>query len=51
MKLSNIFEAFCALPSIILDKIVSGIQDIWNQEKELARNGEFDPEEEEQNLA
>ncbi len=40
----NYFEAFCSAPSIILDQIVSSWHEFWIEEKELAENGEFDPE-------
>lgn len=37
-----IFEALIALPSVLLEAIVSGSVDIFGVEKEIARNGEFD---------
>ncbi len=45
MKFENIIQAIFAIPSIILDKIVTDLKDFMWQEKELIENGERDEDE------
>lgn len=45
MKWDYLFEAFVALPSILLDTVVEGLHKIVTEERAIAVYGEFDEEE------
>lgn len=45
MKWERVLEAIVALPSLILEQIVSGFRAIALAEEELIANGEYDEEE------
>lgn len=40
-----IFEAFCELPSVLLEAFVEGIHKIITVERDVLVNGDFDQEE------